>query len=121
MKNLHLYTACSTVRVSSSGEESPTIDLSNALAFCVDSASALTYFLIPGEVVSVNSQMEVENRIPFSAPESGNIVLFDFLVDDMTICAVFESGEIYLISTYDGNVSLYLTTRILAFLRKVYL
>jgi len=89
----------------SPGEENATIDLSNASAFCVDSASALTYFLIPDEVVSVNSQMEVENRIPFSVPENGNVVLFDFLVDDMTICAVFESGEVYLISTFDGNVA----------------
>ncbi|KAE9553077.1 hypothetical protein FO519_003710 [Halicephalobus sp. NKZ332] len=105
MKNLHLYTASSTIRVSSSGGEGSTIDLSNAAAFCVDSASALTYFLVPGEVVSVNSQMEVEGRIPWSTPEDGKVVLFDFLVDDMTICAVFENGEVYLISTFDGNIA----------------
>lgn len=48
--------------------------------------------------------MEVENRFLWKTEELGQLVLFDFLIDCMEICAIFGNGSIIVISTMNGDV-----------------
>lgn len=109
MKNLRLYHAHSTLKLKpSESVEELTVNLQDAITFCVDSASALTYFALSNAIISVDKNMEMEKQIEWNISEYGKLIMFDFLIDDMEICAVFENGVLLLISTYDGTVIIYL-------------
>lgn len=105
MRNLSLYFALSTSKIVD-GHIKSKIELKDAEGFCIDSANALTYFAMPNVIICVNKNMDEEKRIEWNGKDCGKLIMFDFLVDDMEICAIFENGTILLVSTWDGNVSL---------------
>uniref|UniRef100_A0A914XY27 Ribosome control protein 1 domain-containing protein n=1 Tax=Panagrolaimus superbus TaxID=310955 RepID=A0A914XY27_9BILA len=107
MKNLHLYFSDSTVKLKSDNSEEYTVTLENVRDFCIDSANALTYFALPNEIICVNEQMEVENKFLWETETLGQLVLFDFLIDCLEICAIFSNGDIIVISTMNGDIQEY--------------
>uniref|UniRef100_A0A7E4VW73 Elongator complex protein 1 n=1 Tax=Panagrellus redivivus TaxID=6233 RepID=A0A7E4VW73_PANRE len=96
MKNLHIYRSAST----------PPDTVTDVLAMAVDAANELTYFALRDRIIAVGTDMNVVNTFEWDFDGLGHLVMFDFLVDEMVLCAILSSGEILLVSTNDGTVNL---------------
>uniref|UniRef100_A0A914C5A1 Elongator complex protein 1 n=1 Tax=Acrobeloides nanus TaxID=290746 RepID=A0A914C5A1_9BILA len=102
MKNLHLYFATSTY-----GLEVETL-LKETKCFCIDSLNALTYFALPKCIIALDTAMKMVYEISWVDawdPAIERLILFDFLFDEIQLCAVFDSGKVLYIDPMNNQIT----------------